>query len=179
MYTWLDTSARPGPGVPNPLDILAAQASSERPRSRWTDGAGNYYYFGAGKMIDADPTTAWTPGSGNKLIDDVIGQYADFRFGSPVRLEGVQVLNGYQRSEEAFYENSRPRRIEVSFQRNGSQTFSNPLTFEMYDNLVGWQHLNFDIQEGVVAFRLRILDVYRGTKFANDVGISEVRASGY
>ena len=178
MYTWLDTSMHRKPQVQNPLNIITVQASSERPRSRWTDGAGNYYYFYAQNMIDGNLTTAWTPGSGNKLINDGIGEYATFYFQTSVTLDSVQLLNGYQRSKEAFYENSRPRQIEVSFQKQGSSNFVKPLAFTLYDNLVGWQHLNFEPQDNVTAFRLKILDVYSGSKFDYDIGISEVQASG-
>lgn len=178
-YTWLDTSTYFKPQVANPLPIIAAQASSERPRSRWTDGAGNYYYYYAQNVIDGNLITAWTPGSGNNLIGNGIGEFVDLNFQNIVTLSGVQVLNGYQRSKEAFYENNRPQKIEITFKKNGSPYFENPITFDMYDNLVGWQHLNFDPQQDVIAFRLKVLDIYQGLKHTSDVGIAEVRASGF
>lgn len=178
-YAWLDTSVSPEPKADKPLDISYAVASSERSRSRNTDGAGNYYYYTADKLTDGNPVTSWTPGSGNKLIDDGVGAYVDFHFPKEVTLEGIQILNGYQRSREAFEENSRASQLEVSFKRQGSSDFIDPINFQLADGLVGWQHLNLGKKEGIIAFRLRILDAYRGTKFDKDIGISEVRASGY
>ena len=177
-YTKLDKSAHKEPKAENLLKIMSTQGSSERPRSAYTDGAGNYYYYYAQNMLDGDLTTSWTPGTGTAYGGNGVGEYADFFFKSSVHLEGIQLLNGYQRNKEAFYQNNRPKRIEVSFQRDGKKGFDSPVEFTLYDNQVGWQHLVFTAQENVSAFRIKVLDVYTGTKFDYDLGITEVRASG-
>lgn len=177
--TTLDTSARGGPRVSNPLDIMFVQASSERRRSRSPDSAGNYHYYSPQNMLDGNLTTSWTPGSGDHSKDDGIGAYAEFHFKGPVSLEGIQLLNGYQRSKESFYDNCRAKTVEISFRQQGSSQFGDALTFVLSDGLVRWQHLDFEAQEEVVSFKLKVLDVYRGTRYATDIGITEVRASGF
>lgn len=177
-YTKLDTGAHRQPNADTPIEIMSARASSERPRSKWPDGAGNYYYFYAANMLDGDLTTAWTPGKGVATWGDGSGEYADFFFRSPVRLTGIQLLNGYQRSKEAFYQNNRADEITVSFQRAGQAGFSAPVTFRLYDHQVGWQHLVFDPVDNVTAFRITVDSVLPGSKYDYDVGITEVRASG-
>ncbi len=178
-YTTLDTGAHQEPNVQNPLPIMGTQALSERPRSKNPDGAGTYYYYGAGNMLDGSLITTWTPGTGKSRGGSGMGEYADFFFQSPVMLDGIQLLNGYQRNQEAFLQNNRAKRIEVSFKQQGTDTFDSPLEFTLFDGQVGWQRLTFSPQENVAAFRIRILDVYSGSKFDYDVGITEVRASGY
>ena len=177
-YTTLDKTAHVKPDVPNPLPIMSVRATSERERSKNPDGAGNYYYYFAQNMLDGDLTTAWTPGHTTMDAGNGIGEHADFEFRTPVQLEGIQLLNGYQRIKEAFFQNSRPRQIEVSFRRGGRTDFDSPIVFELYDNLVGWQYLTFAAETNVTAFRIKVLDVFPGTKFDYDLGITEVRASG-
>lgn len=177
-YTKLDTTAHREPAVESPIEIMAVRASSERPRSKYPDGADNYYYFYAQNMLDGDLTTAWTPGEGVPYWGDGSGEYADFYFRNPVRLEGIQLLNGYQRSKESFYQNNRADEITVSFQRSGQADFTDPVTFRLYDHQVGWQNLQFDPVENVTAFRITVDSVLPGSKYDYDVGITEVRASG-
>jgi hypothetical protein len=152
-------TAEPSP-TPEPelkrIKKVKAKASSTLPP--------NNYNYDVENTLDRDPTTAWNS-NGN-----VVGAFArvtlTYRFSKPVQLRAIEIYNGYQRSEETFYNNSRVRRLLVS-------TDATKQSFRLLDQQ-GEQTLTFDFGQTAKVV-LTIEAVYRddNTRY-KDCAISDV-----
>ena len=114
--------------------------------------------------LDGDPTTAWN--SDGKAVGAFARVTLTYRFSKPVRLQAIEIYNGFQRPPDKFLNNSRVKRLLVS-------TDATKQSFELLDRQ-GGQTLKFDFgqTDRVV---LTIEAVYRDdtTRF-KDCAISEV-----
>ena len=106
---------------------ISAKASSTLP----PEGSFSYEVE---NTLDRDPDTAW-----NSNGEDV-GAFArvtlTYRFDDPVELRALEIYNGYQLSDESFFNNSRVKRVLVS-------TDATKQSFELLDKQ-GKQTLAFD-----------------------------------
>jgi hypothetical protein len=151
--------------------------------------------YGATNLADKDSTTCWAEGSDS----DGSGEYVWFVI--PESTEILRIRNGYQKSEEVFFANNRPRNIQfelyacyepiayVSESHNGF--FFSEKLFTAKNTLkdeFGYQDilLDFnwpDIHESLshdrtfpkdrFLLKLKIVDVYKGSKW-NDACISDI-----
>ena len=127
-------------------------------------GSKNYK---ASNIFDRDPETAWVEG----VKGHGIGQWIEFK-NVCVRQDGywcgvgsISILNGYAKSDKAWRENGRVKRLKVYC--NGKPKYILEL-----QNSRSLQSFNVDIDAGT-KIRFEILDVYPGTKFQDTV-ISEI-----
>ena len=118
-------------------------------------------------LFDIDPKTAWVEG----VKGHGIGQWIEFKNVS-VRQDGIwcgigdiSILNGYVKSDKAWRENGRVKRLKVYC--NGKPKYIMEL-----QNSRSLQTFKVDISKGAT-IRFEILDVYPGTKFQDTV-ISEI-----
>ena len=127
-------------------------------------GSKNYK---ASNIFDRDPETAWVEG----VKGHGIGQWIEFK-NVCVRQDGywcgvgsISILNGYAKSDKAWRENGRVKRLKVYC--NGKPKYILEL-----QNSRSLQTFDVSISKGAT-IRFEILDVYPGTKYQDTV-ISEI-----
>lgn len=140
---------------------------------------GNFSYH-AKNAADFSYETAWVEGAKGPGI----GEYIEYQF-SPesARLEEVKIANGYVKSEKAWKENARVKKLKLyhngkpyailNLKERSEQVFSvGPFGFQYY--------LIDDDKKPTKPWTLRfeILEVYPGTRYT-DTAISEIHFMGY
>ena len=129
-----------------------------------SQGSKNYK---ATNLFDCDPETAWVEG----VKGHGIGQWiqvkkaSSYLEGSWVSIGTISILNGYAKSDKAWRENGRVKRLKVYC--NGKPKYILEL-----QNSRSLQSFNVDISKGAT-IKFEILDVYPGTKYQDTV-ISEI-----
>jgi hypothetical protein len=120
--------------------------------------------YKASNVFDRDPETAWVEG----VKGNGVGQWIEYRDVSGCSISSIKILNGYVKSDKAWNENARVKRLKVYC--NGK-----PKCILELQNSRSWQ--SFDIDGGlgydVHTIRFEILDVYPGSKY-QDTAISEI-----
>ncbi len=117
-------------------------------------------------IMDYDTSTAWVEGKAN----DGIGEWVKFKLpdNEKVRINKIEITNGYQKSEELYYANNRVRKIQIDFS-DGTSVIE-----ELADNNFGDVDTIYLPQEKLTSYvKITILDVYAGSKY-KDTCISEV-----
>jgi L,D-peptidoglycan transpeptidase YkuD (ErfK/YbiS/YcfS/YnhG family) len=122
--------------------------------------AGNNY--GVSNLFDQDATTAWVAGRTRQPI----GEWIVVDLGGEKLVKSIDLHNGYQKSADAFSNNSRIRRLKVVFSEGSN------IVLTLEDRL-GAQHFPLRIPTETSWVQLVIEDVYPGKKYA-DTGISEL-----
>ncbi len=125
-------------------------------------------------IIDKNVDTAWAEGKSDEGIGEVVKVVTyKYKKGSLEKYEveknlsGLRIINGYSKSEEAYFENNRVRKIKLEFS-NGECIES-----ELNDNELRFQTIEFEKPISTRFVKITILDVYKGSKY-NDTYISEV-----
>lgn len=123
--------------------------------------------YKASNIFDGDLETAWVEG----VKGHGIGQWIEFK-NVGIRIEGdwcgfssISILNGYVKSDKAWRENGRVKRLKVYC--NGKPKYILEL-----QNSRSSQTFSVDI-DARATIRFEILDVYPGTKF-QDTAITEI-----
>ncbi len=116
--------------------------------------AGNDY--GPENLFDGNPDSAWCEG-----VDGVgVGEVITLSFGGSPPFSRLIFMNGYGKSETAYFNNARPRRIEIvtdTALREVVQLPDHPLESHVdLARLLNHRHV-----------QITILDVYPGSKFSD------------
>jgi hypothetical protein len=152
------TARTPAKLKPVAKKAIQAKASSTLPP--------DVFSYAVTNTLDGDPTTAWHS-NGN-----AVGAFAKvtltYTFSSPIRLRAIDIHNGYQRSTESFYRNSRVRRLLIA-------TDATKHRFDLRDRR-GKQRISFNFGQ-TKRVVLTVDAVYRDTPTKTrykDCAISEV-----
>ena len=120
--------------------------------------------YRASNIKDWNHETAWVEG----VKGNGVGQWIEYRDVSGCSISSIKILNGYVKSDKAWNENARVKRLKVYC--NGK-----PKCILELQNSRSLQY--FDIDGGlgydVDTIRFEILDVYPGSKY-QDTAISEI-----
>ena len=176
-------AASPPPVAPPPEAKLArlpdpAGPDAERPRgpredcangpgmtlcvsSALTPAHGNNY--GARNLIDGQDSTAWVEGSGGQGV----GDFLVIEFPTPQSVRGISLQNGYAKSSDIYFKNSRVKDIDIAFSNGDS------LETTLTDTM-GEQRVTFNRPVKAKWLRITIRSVYPGSKYT-DAAINEVR----
>jgi hypothetical protein len=120
--------------------------------------------YSASNLNDWDPRTAWVEGKS----DYGIGEY--FEVDLPLGGYGIGIFNGYQKSQEAWKNNSRVKKFKVY----GDGKL---LCFVVLKDLMGYQEFSIPSDVNYSVYRFEIAEVYPGAKW-KDVAISEIANMG-
>lgn len=96
------------------------------------------------------------------FIDDYTIGYMD-----SFCLSGIKIINGYAKSKDTYLANNRVKKAEIILSDGTSYIF------DLEDNNLGFQTLNFSKEIETRQVVIKILDIYEGSKY-NDTCISEV-----
>lgn len=157
-----------------PLDLLDVTAVS------WIVNKQDPNKYAPDKMIDGLEETSYQfstkatkPGK----------QVLTFRFTKPESVRELWIKNGSWRladGAETYTRNGRVKTLQVEFLYAGAAGYRDTVMAALADIAPngGWTRLDLGVRDGVVAVRVLILDVYRGSKYKNDVAIAEARLMG-
>ena len=126
--------------------------------SALTDGS---YIYSAQNLVDGNISSCWSEG----VYSFGIGESIVINFDKSYKIHGINIWNGYQKSSELFYKNSRPSSIRII-------TDLWYWDFHLEDRM-GMQTFNFGIFDSTRSVKIVINDIYRGTKYT-DTCISEI-----
>lgn len=115
--------------------------------------------------IDQDGSTAWVEGSS----DAGENEWLELESDTPQRISTIQILNGYDKSNDIFYANNRIEKIRIDFS-DGTYIYSTLL-----DGYGVISEIDLGQAIKTSSIRITIQGVYPGTRF-NDTCLSEVRA---
>jgi hypothetical protein len=121
---------------------------------------GNSYYVR--NLFSGGSGEAWVEGQAGQGI----GEWIVVEFNMPRRITGLLIDNGYQKNQDIYFKNSRPRSIEVRLSQGHSETLTLADRF-------GTQHLTFAASAPATWVQIVIRDVYPGSKYT-DTAISKL-----
>lgn len=140
------------------LGISSANSSSNLA----TGGVNTGTYY-ASNVLDGDSTTCWAEGSSGSGIDESITLS-----GSGDQLfSGFSIRNGYQKSDDIYQKNNRPKTLEVYVDGTLVDTIN------LTDTGLTSQTFNFTKPVVGKEIMFKIKDVYSGSKYS-DCCISEI-----
>lgn len=112
--------------------------------------------------IDGDVTTGWAEGVSGQGIGETITIYFDGMY----LVSGIEIYAGYQKSDDLYNKNSRPKEMYVEFSDGSGES----CTLNDVNNVQNIQFVNPVITESIT---LRIDSVYPGNKYEDTV-ITEI-----
>lgn len=178
-YVAASSTAKADAEEPTRLPIASIEASSVRQASTTKDAQGNHFTYEAENLIDGKPGTCWTPSYTRKLSREAIGETVEIVLSAPASVSEISILNGYAAEKDIYYANSRVRTMEISFRRTGKDYFADSIDFELKNNIWDeYQTIAFSPRENVEAVKFQIKSVYEGTRYVEDVCISEIAIYG-
>ena len=131
--------------------------------------------FDAMQLIDGQEDTCWQ----YSTTDGNTQAYVDISFQQACQVSSLWIKNGYWKISsglDQYARNSRPKTIKLSFTYQDGREQTDALLFKLADDYdrATWQQLDFDPHDDVVQVRIQVMDLYYGTKFPEDVAVSEL-----
>ena len=179
----LDTRTRAATASPAPLSLHPIPDSPGCLQAAVTHVNATSYIIGKDptayapqRMIDGDETTAFQFSTKKTKLGK---EYLYFEFETPVALDELWIKNGFwevTNSYNQYTRNSRPKKITVDFLYSDAVTYSGSQSFTLKDDksLQDWQRISLGRRNDVAGVRIRIDSIYQGTRYKNDVCISEL-----
>ncbi len=143
-------TANPTP-TPQP-ELKRVKQSSIKAKASSTLPPQGRFDYDVENTLDRDPDTAWN--SHGERVGAFARVTLTYRFATTIELRALEIYNGYQLSDESYYNNSRVRRVLVT-------TDATKQSFELLDKK-GRQTLAFDFGQ-TKRVVLTIEAVYRDT----------------
>ena len=136
----------------------------------------NPYAYTPQKMIDGDETTAFQFSTKTTPVGEM---RLHFYFDSPVAVDELWMKNGFWKTTDGndqYTRNCRVKKMTIFVQRAGSDSYKQLKSVTLNDDGRdhGWTVIDMQGQTEVTSVRIRIDSVYKGSKYKNDVCISEV-----
>ena len=116
-------------------------------------------------LTDGDLTTAWNEGAEGRGV----GEWVQFYFSPTVKLERIEIANGYQKDDRRFSGNVRVRVLRVEYSNGESHLV------ELFDDQ-GFQSVE-PMKKSFDWIRFTIVSVYPDASW-DDAALSEVRFFG-
>lgn len=128
------------------------------------------------RMTDGDETTSFQFSTKTTPLSS---EYLFFDFEGPVKLDGIWIKNGSWKeagSKKHYTRNCRVRSMTVSVCLTDSNDYLFLQEITPGDNgaWTGWDRFSLPGVENVISVQISIDEIYKGTKFKNDVCISEI-----
>lgn len=129
------------------------------------------------RMIDEDETT---PFQFSVKTTPLGQQYLTFYLGWISDIDALWIKNGYWRvidGLDQYVRNGRVKQMTAEFLYDGAAGYADAQVITLPDDKTraDWTKISLGERNNVTAVRLRIDDIYVGSRFKNDVCISEIR----
>lgn len=133
------------------------------------------------QLVDGRESTPW-----QFHITDVAALtdvYVDYELTDVCCVTQLWIKNGFwivNGGYDQYYRNGRLKTMEISFLYDGAAAYADPMQFTLLDDgrKGDWTRVDLGIHTCVRAVRLRVIEIYPGSKFAQDVAVSELRYVG-
>lgn len=173
-----DAPAQPGAAllpVPGRMDVMQVPVSYANATS-WIVGSKDPYAYTPAKMIDGEETTAFQFSTKTTKPGR---EYLYFEFESPVTLDEMWMKNGFWKNadgKDQYTRNSRVKKMAIEVRYAGEEAYSALKTVSLKDDKArkDWKVIEMLHAENVASVRIRVDEIYKGSKFPNDVCISEI-----
>ena len=116
------------------------------------------------RAFDSRMETAWVEGAKG----DGTGEQISLRSDTGRAVSGIELVNGYAKSKETYYNNNRVKKILVELSDGSS------FTGELVDNSQELQAVDFGREVKTSSLTITLLEVYPGDKY-KDTCISEIK----
>ena len=128
------------------------------------------------RMIDGEETTAF---QFSTKVSKLGKAYVWFEFDEPVRLDEMWMKNGYwanTNGNDQYTRNSRIKQMTVWYRYAGSDKWQKGKDVSLKDDKArtDWKIIHLNGRDDITGIQLQITDIYKGSKFPNDVCISEI-----
>lgn len=117
----------------------------------------------AERVLDGDLKTAWVEGADGQGLGESLGIVLDDVY----TVNGFYIYAGYQKSDDLYYKNSRPKEIEILFSDGTINTIE-------LEDVIGMQNVKFPHSVETSGIEITINSVYAGNKY-EDTAISEIQ----
>ncbi|MBR6524590.1 MAG: leucine-rich repeat domain-containing protein [Clostridia bacterium] len=156
------------------LHIASADASVMITSSSGTTYPGSH-------LLDGEETSSWQ--FSTKSLQSLREAYVTLNLNQPCAVSEVLIKNGFWKITDGLdqYErNGRLKTVELSFLYEGSSTFTEPIEFTIPDDRSSGEfyRMSFGWKLNVTAIRMTVCDIYAGSRFKNDVAVSEMGING-
>ena len=166
--TWL----QPIDGKPGRLKIPAASISA----TSYIVSSENPSLFIPEHMTDGDETTCWQFTTQETPLGDA---FIYVTFPGPSDLDELWIKNGFWKitnGYDQYLRNCRIRKMAIDFRYSGSDRYRDEQQVTLKDDRKrqDWTVIGLGGKKDVTGVRIRILQVYTGSKFKRDVAVSEI-----
>ena len=132
--------------------------------------------YAPASMIDGNETTAYQFSLKETNLKEA---YIYVDFSSPVAVDELWIKNGFWKitdGKDQYTRNCRVKKMRVDFWYAGGSGYEDQMTVKLKDDKArrDWTVISLGHRTDVTCVRLRIDEVYRGSKYKNDVCISEI-----
>ncbi len=167
-----DVALEPINGRPGKYKVPVMSISA----SGYIVNANDSYMFIPEKMIDGIDETCWQFSTQEIRLGDA---YIHISFSAPVDLDELWMKNGFWRitnGYDQYIRNCRIKKMEIDFRFEGSFSYTDGFAAQLNDDKArrDWTVISLGGKTCVTDVRIRIMDVYRGEKFKNDVAVSDI-----
>ncbi|MCI6667347.1 MAG: discoidin domain-containing protein [Romboutsia timonensis] len=118
-------------------------------------------------VIDDNPSTAWIEG----VSDDGIGQFIQFSSNNTFRVDKIDIINGFSKSQKTYMKNNRVKKVIIEFSDKSQQVY------ELEDNNMEYQTIDIG---GINTNSVKVIiqEVYTNGRVYKDTCISEISVYG-
>ena len=118
-------------------------------------------------VIDDNPSTAWIEG----VSDDGIGQFIQFSSNNTFRVDKIDIINGFSKSQKTYMKNNRVKKFIIEFSDKSQQVY------ELEDNNMEYQTIDIG---GINTNSVKVIiqEVYTNGRVYKDTCISEISVYG-
>ena len=161
----------PIPGKPGCLQVPVARVSA----TSWIESQKDPSAFLPERMIDGDETTSY---QFSAKVTKPGQAFLYFEFNEPVELDELWIKNGFWKitdGKDQYTRNSRIKKMSVEyFTAQGGYQKGQSYTLKDDKARKDWTVLSLGRRTGVTGVRVRVDSIYTGSKYKNDVCVSEV-----
>lgn len=118
-------------------------------------------------VTDDNPSTAWIEG----VSDDGIGQFIQFSSNNTFRVDKIDIINGFSKSQKTYMKNNRVKKVIIEFSDKSQQVY------ELEDNNMEYQTIDIG---GINTNSVKVIiqEVYTNGRVYKDTCISEISVYG-
>ena len=133
------------------------------------------------RMTDGEETTAFQFSTKKTKLGKA---YLTFVFENPATVDELWMKNGFWKitdGKDQYTRNSRVKKMTIEVQLEGESGYRTLKTVSLKDDKArkDWTVIDMQHAEHVTAVRIRVDSIYKGSKYATDVCISEMMFINY
>ena len=165
-----DSSMLPIAGKPGHRKVPVTRADA----TSWIESKKDPTAYIPQRMIDGDETTSY---QFSTKVTRLGNAYLYFEFGGPVDLDELWIKNGFWKitdGKDQYTRNSRIKKMTVEYFSDGGSYNAQSFTLKDDRDRKDWTVLDLGRKTDVTAVRIRVDSIYQGSKYKNDVCVSEV-----